>query len=143
MTMKILIGIDGSAQALAALDSLTRHLDWFRDSVELTLLYAHAPLPYKRAVAWAGKDAVHAYYEEESEEALAGARKLLASRNVAYTVEKCIGEPADQIVEHAAAGGLDLIVMGTHGHTALVNLVLGSVATKVLASSKVPILFMH
>ena len=40
------------------------------------------------------------------------------------------------------AGGFDLIVMGTHGHTALENLVLGSVATKVLAISKVPVLFL-
>jgi len=32
--------------------------------------------------------------------------------------------------------------MGTHGHTALANLVMGSIATKVLASSKVPVLFM-
>ena len=143
MTMKILAAIDGSAQALAALDSFCRHLDWFRDRVELTLLYAHAPLPYKRAVAWAGKDAVHAYYEEESEEALAGARKLLASRNLAYDVEKRIGEPAGEIVEYAAAGGFDLIVMGSHGRSALANLVVGSVATKVLARSKVPVLFMH
>ena len=143
MTVKILVATDGSEKSLAALDSLTRHLDWFRDGVELTLLYAHAALPYKRAVAWAGKDAVHSYYEEESEEALAGARKLLASRNLAFNIEKRIGEPAQQIVECAAAGGFDLIVMGTHGHTALVNLVVGSVATKVLATSKVPVLFMH
>jgi nucleotide-binding universal stress UspA family protein len=32
--------------------------------------------------------------------------------------------------------------MGTHGHTALANLVMGSVATKVLAISRVPVLFM-
>ena len=32
--------------------------------------------------------------------------------------------------------------MGTHGHTALAGLVMGSVATKVLARSKVPVLFM-
>ena len=31
--MKILIGVDGSAQSLAALDTLCRHLDWFRERV--------------------------------------------------------------------------------------------------------------
>ena len=40
------------------------------------------------------------------------------------------------------AGGFALVVMGTHGHTALGNLVMGSVATKVLAARKVPVLFM-
>jgi nucleotide-binding universal stress UspA family protein len=54
-----------------------------------------------------------------------------------------VGEPADEIVRRADAGAFDLIVMGTHGHTALANLVLGSVASKVLARSKVPVLFMR
>ena len=42
-----------------------------------------------------------------------------------------------------ATHGHDLIAMGTHGRTALTNLVLGSVATKVLACSKVPVLFLR
>jgi nucleotide-binding universal stress UspA family protein len=141
--MKILVALDGSPRALAALDGVLQRLDWFRDQVELSLIYAHAQLPYKRAVAWAGKDAVHAYYEEESEEALAEARKLLASRNIAYGVEKVVGDPATQIVERAQEGGFDLIVMGSHGRSALESLVVGSVATKVLAKSTVPVLFMH
>jgi nucleotide-binding universal stress UspA family protein len=33
-----------------------------------------------------------------------------------------------------------MIAMGTHGHTALANLVMGSVATGVVARSKVPVL---
>jgi len=141
--VKILVAIDGSTQSLSALDTLTRHLDWFRESANLTLLYAHPPLPYKRAVSWAGKDAVHAYYDEESEAALAEARKLLDARGIAHAVEKRVGDPAEEIIDCAAARGFDLVVMGTHGHTALVNLVLGSVATKVLAGSKVPVLFLH
>jgi len=140
--MKVLVAIDGSPRALAALESLVRHFDWFRDGVELTVIYSHPPLPYKRAVAWAGKEAVHSYYEEESEEALAAARRTLEASGLAYTVEKRVGEPAHEIADHAMAGGFDLIVMGTHGHTALANLVLGSVATKVLAISRVPVLFM-
>ena len=35
-----------------------------------------------------------------------------------------------------------MIAMGTHGHTALANLVMGSVATRVLARSKVPVLLL-
>ena len=140
--MKILVAIDGSARALAALDALADRLEWFRAPAELTLLYVHPPLPYKRAVAWAGKDAVHGYYEEESEAALAGARKRLDDRGIAHVVEKRVGDPSQEIILSAAAGHYDLVVMGTHGHTALENLVLGSVATKVLAGSKVPVLFL-
>jgi len=36
-----------------------------------------------------------------------------------------------------------MIVMGSHGHGALQNLVMGSVATKVLAVTKVPVLIVR
>jgi nucleotide-binding universal stress UspA family protein len=140
--MKILFPIDGSPHSLAALTAFIDRRAWFREAAELTLLYAHPPLPYKRAAAWAGKDAVHSYYEEESEAVLADARKLLDDRGVAYAVEKRVGDPAEEIVACADAGAFALVIMGTHGHTALVNLVMGSVATKVLAARKVPVLFM-
>ena len=48
--------------------------------------------------------------------------------------------PALAITEYATKNNADLIVMGTHGHSALGNLVLGSVATGVLARCKVPVL---
>ncbi len=140
--MKILIAVDGSAQALATVDALRKRLGWFRGPVELTLFYSHPPLPYRHAAAWAGKEAIHSYYEEESDEALAAARTLLDDHAIPHADEKRIGEPAHEIVAFAVSGGYDLIVMGTHGHTALANLVMGSVATKVLAGSKVPVLFM-
>jgi len=140
--MKILFPTDGSTASLAALVALIERRAWFREAAELTLFYAHPPLPYKRAVAWAGKDAVHSYYEEESEAALAPGRRLLDERGVGYAVEKRVGDPAEEIIACAEAGGFALIVMGTHGHTALGNLVMGSVATKVLAARKVPVLFM-
>jgi nucleotide-binding universal stress UspA family protein len=90
-----------------------------------------------------GHDVVAKYYDEESEAALASARQLLEPRKIAFTVAKRVGEPALEIVAFAESGAFDLIVMGTHGHTALANLVMGSVAAKVLASSKVPVLFMR
>jgi nucleotide-binding universal stress UspA family protein len=141
--MKIVIGVDGSAQSLAALEALCSRLAWFPPDVEVTLLYVHPHLPYQRAVSWAGKDAVHAYYDEESESALAEPRKLLAARNVTHTIEKRVGDAAEEIIDVATKGGYDLIAMGTHGRTALANLVLGSVATKVLAGTKLPVLFLH
>jgi len=42
------------------------------------------------------------------------------------------GDPATEIVRHAASAGADLIVMGTHGRTGLERLLLGSVAEKVM-----------
>ena len=140
--MKILVAVDGSPPSLAALALLADRVRWFRDAPALTLLYAHPAIPYKAAAAWAGHEAVAKYYDEESDAALAPARELLDSRRIAYAVEKCVGDAATEIVRSATANAFDLIVMGTHGHTALANLVMGSVATRVLAQSKVPVLFM-
>ena len=140
--MKILVAVDGSPQSLAAVTALADRLAWFRDTPVLALVHAHPPIPYKAATTWVGHAAVAKYYDEESEAALAGAKELLGSRGLSYVVEKLVGDPADEIVRHAAAENFDLIAMGTHGYTALANLVMGSVATRVLARSKVPVLFM-
>lgn len=141
--MKILIAVDGSSHARTMIEQLASQLAWFRDTPALTLVYVHPALPYKRAVAWAGKDAVHQYYEEESDAALAEARKLLDTRGIAYAVEKRVGDPADEIVRLAQEGTFDLVAMGTHGATGLRSIVMGSVATKVVAGSKMPVLLLR
>ncbi len=42
------------------------------------------------------------------------------------------GDPATEIITYAAEGGMDLIVMGTHGRTGLERFLMGSVAEKVM-----------
>ena len=82
------------------------------------------------------------YYEVQSGEELAGARKRLEQSGLTFRVEKRIGDPSQEIVNFAETEQCEMIAMGTHGRTALTNLVMGSVATKVLAASKVPVLFL-
>ena len=48
------------------------------------------------------------------------------------------GHAAETIAKQADAGGFDLLMMGSHGHGKLGNLVMGSVATQVLASCRLP-----
>ncbi len=48
--------------------------------------------------------------------------------------------PWHAITETAKADGCDLIVMGSHGRTGFVGLVLGSETQKVLAHSSIPVL---
>jgi nucleotide-binding universal stress UspA family protein len=50
------------------------------------------------------------------------------------------GLPAVQIVTDAAALGVDMIVMGTHGTTGFAHLMLGSVTEKVLRTATCPVL---
>lgn len=49
-------------------------------------------------------------------------------------------DPASEIARFAARSGSDLVVMGTHGHGAVLRAVLGSVAAGVIAASQAPIL---
>jgi hypothetical protein len=71
--MKILFAVDGSPQALAALETLVEKFGYFRETPRLTLIHVHPPVPYQAAETWVGKETIERYYDEESEAALAGA----------------------------------------------------------------------
>jgi len=59
---------------------------------------------------------------------------------VTMTHELVSGDPAGMLGEKTRHGGHDLIVVGTHGRTGLVHLLLGSVAEKLVRLSPVPVL---
>ena len=140
--MKILVAIDGSPSSQAALEQLIGKFGYFRDTPRVTLIHVHPPIPYKTAASVVGKEVVARYYAEEADAALAQARDLLDAHGIDFDVEKCVGNPAEEIVARARDGAYDIIAMGTRGHTALANLVMGSVATRVIATSTVPVLLL-
>jgi nucleotide-binding universal stress UspA family protein len=51
-----------------------------------------------------------------------------------------VGPPYDEIVRFAKEKDVDLIVMGTHGHTGLARVLLGSVAERVVRHAPCPVL---
>lgn len=51
-----------------------------------------------------------------------------------------LGKPEDEIVRFASENNVDLIVMGTRGRTGLAHLLVGSVAERVVRTSKAPVL---
>jgi nucleotide-binding universal stress UspA family protein len=71
------------------------------------------------------------------------AERLMAmakAAGVTATKEVTIGSPADVIVERAASTGADMIVMGSHGRSAMGAAIMGSVTTNVIHKSKTPVL---
>jgi nucleotide-binding universal stress UspA family protein len=50
------------------------------------------------------------------------------------------GNPFYEIVRFARENDIDLIVMGTHGHSGLIHVLLGSVAERVVRKSPCPVL---
>lgn len=137
--MKILVAIDGSPASLRALGYVLDHAGDFSTPSDLTLITVHLPIPTGRARAFLGSDAIESYYRDESTLALKEARALLAERNVHAAEILAVGDPGMEIAR-ASKAGFQLIVLGTHGHTALRSLLMGSVATRTLAESSVPVL---
>ena len=70
-------------------------------------------------------------------------RKCLAKHDLATRYEAKVGHAPEVIAKTADKGKFDLVVMGSHGHGNLMNLVMGSVATQVLARTKVPVLLIR
>jgi nucleotide-binding universal stress UspA family protein len=136
--MKVIIAIDGSAASLRALDYVLQHRDVFGASPNITLINVHLPIPSARAKQWVGKEVLDAYYAEEAESQLRPARERLALAGKVAREIRAIGDPGDEIAK--AGGDQHMIVMGTHGRTALGNLVMGSVATRTLAATTTPVL---
>ncbi len=61
-------------------------------------------------------------------------------QGVAIRAEILRGHPAESIVRHAHDRRFDLVVMGTRGIGGFKNLIIGSVAQKVVAYAKTPVL---
>jgi nucleotide-binding universal stress UspA family protein len=139
--MKILIAVDGSDYTRRMLDYLASH-DWLRAGNEISVLAVVLPLPH-RAAAFATEDIVQNYYFDDAEQVLRPVRAYLEDRAIDAKCDYVIGHPGKCIAQAAEEGGHDLVVMGSHGHGAAASLVLGSVAAKVLALCKTPVLLIR
>ena len=139
--MKILLAVDGSEYSRRMLDYIATHAKGFGES-SFTAAYT-VPQISLRATALVGVDGARNYYAEEAATVLDPIRQLLADSGVQAECVYRVGQPASEIATMAENEGFDLVVMGSHGHNALKNLVLGSVATQVLAGCKVPVLIVR
>jgi nucleotide-binding universal stress UspA family protein len=130
-TSHFLVPIDFSTYAEQALDYAIRLARTLK--ARLTVLHVMQPVPM------AGVDmgvALPETYLRELEEAVQRDMEEALARVTAagLTAERVVlyGVPFQEIVETAKARQVDLIVMGTHGHTGLMYVLLGSVAEKVI-----------
>jgi len=140
--MKILLAVDGSPYTKKMLAYMVTHDDMFSSNSDFTIFTAHSPLPV-RARSVLGKDLVDNYYSEESERVLGPVAKFLMRHGIDAKSAWKVGPAGETIAKFADAGKFDLLLMGSHGHGGLANLVLGSVATRVLAHCRVPVLLVR
>lgn len=140
--MKILVPVDGSPFTKRMLAYLAAHDEWLGEAHSYTLLYV-APAVPARAASVIDKDVLKSYYAEEADKVFKPIRTFFGKQKIQADFVGKVGHAADVIVDLAAKGKYDLLMMGSHGHGLLGNLVLGSVTTKVISRSEVPVLIIR
>jgi len=140
--MKILIAVDGSEYTKRMLAYMAAHEEWFGPKHSYTVIHGVLAVPH-RAAAFVGLEATRKFYESDAEDVFRPIRAFFAQQGLDATFVHTIGHVAQSIASRAEEGKFDLVVMGSHGHGEVANLVLGSIATKVLAQCKVPVLIIR
>jgi nucleotide-binding universal stress UspA family protein len=139
--MKILLPVDGSQPSLRAVEHVIENRGWYTDTPELHLLNIQHPMPYGHRVSSViGHDKIDEYHREEGMAALKPAMAKLDAAGLKYQYHIGVGDAAETIVDYARQKACDRIYMGTRGMGSVSNVLLGSVATKVIALSHVPVL---
>lgn len=143
---KILVPTDGSDCARLAINQAGELAGFYNARVVLLNVY---DMPTMRAYFDFSNDQREADVMEElrrrSERVLAEGRNLLADlgddRIELVSLE---GDPAERIVDYAcnSNNGIDMVVIGSYGMSAMRRIFLGSVAHKVIVQVNKPILVM-
>ncbi|MDH4092893.1 MAG: universal stress protein [Cyclobacteriaceae bacterium] len=132
---KILIAVDNSTFSFAAAKvgfDLARQL---QAKVALVFVANKARIMHNADAGILPEEAM-VMLRQEAKSTLEKLTALYAAQDVVTFMPE--DEPADGIIKTAESWGADLMVMGTHGRTGLMHLLLGSVAEQVLRHSKIP-----
>lgn len=140
--MKVLIAADGSPHTKRMVAYLAAHDEWLGGLHQYTVVTAVPAVP-SRAAAVIDKEVLKSHYADEGEKVFKPLRTFFKKQGMEGDFISKIGPAAEVISKLAGAGKFDLLIMGSHGHSSLSNLVLGSVATKVLANCKTPVLLIR
>ncbi|MEO5843567.1 MAG: universal stress protein [Caldimonas sp.] len=140
--MKILIAADGSSYTKRMLSYLAAHDELLGPKHQYTVLHGVLAVPH-RAASFVGQKAVTEFYESDAETVFKPIRAFFEQKGIQPTFVYTVGQVAETIADRAAQEHFDLIVMGSSGHGEIANLILGSVVTKVLAKTSVPVLLIR
>lgn len=138
--MKILLAVDGSEHSVRATRKLIETLGWYKEAPRIEVLTVHLPVPHIGGMsAVVTHEMIERYYREEGETRLAAVKKELDATGAKYGTHVFVGPIAETIVDQSKKLGCDMIFMGTRGMGAVPNVLVGSIATKVLHLSEIPV----
>ncbi len=137
---RILVPLDGSSRAEAAVDGA---ISIFGQDLDLTLARVvqplHSTFPYVPDPTLAEEEAARASTQAEQELAEVARKYQASARSVNLEVIES-DYVGGAIVEHSEKNDFDAIAIATHGRGGVGRFALGSVADKVIRSTKLPVL---
>lgn len=130
---RLLVAVDGSAASLHALQ------ESFKLSTAWVTVVAVAPF-YEGDLRLLGVANPRALMTEPCNTALRQAQEMAAAAGAVIQTVCAVGSPHERIVELAAAGSRDLIVMGAKGQSFVERALLGSVTRRVIGYTQKDVL---
>ncbi|MFM2068901.1 MAG: hypothetical protein RLZZ584_3810 [Pseudomonadota bacterium] len=140
--MKILIAVDGSEFTRRMLAWWAAHEEFLGNDHNYTVLTVVPQIPPYAASA-VNRELLLSFYSDEGEKIFKPIRAFLDQQPKRVTFLSKAGIVPEVIAHMAQADGYDLVLMGSHGHGTVANLVMGSTATRVLAMCKTPVLLIR
>lgn len=140
--MKIVLAVDGSVYTKRMLSYLAAHDELIAGQPEFIAVNVTGAVP-PHAARFLAHDVLQGYYADEGEKVLKPVREFARLQGWTLLERHAVGYPGDVLAELVDAEKPDLLVMGSHGHGALASAVMGSVASRLLARTKVPVLLIR
>lgn len=137
--LKILTPIDGSNNATRLIDYLITFVKKSAQA-EVCLINVRDAIDSPQVQRFWSAGQIADFQQNEGRLILESARKRLTDAGIACSADVAIGDVAQTIADHANAKACTMIVMGTRGMGTVGNLLMGSVATKVIHLANVPVM---
>ena len=137
--MRVLLPVDGSPCSNRAVRYAIRHLQAFGTRPAVVLVHVDSPM-IERASRYVAAEDLARFHARNAAAATRAAKRLLAKAGVTCRERHLVGDAGECIARTAKEERCELIVMGSHGRGALKSLLLGSIVTRTIALTKVPVL---
>ena len=140
---KMLVAVDGSEHAQRTLEKAAELASEMHAAEVHILNVQDEPTVYGEVALYLTEERARQLVKEAGQRIVDAAAARLRGAGVGVNTEVAIGDVAPTIAARAGELGCNLIVMGTRGMGAVANLVLGSVATKVVHLAQTPVMLVH
>jgi nucleotide-binding universal stress UspA family protein len=136
---RILVPIDFSEHAEPVVEWAVHLAETHGSRVVLMHAY-HLPVEFQQMEGAYLPADFWSHVKTEAQKTLEGHAERIRAKGIEVETVVREGYPATAIVEEADRQGASLVVIGTHGHTGLKHLLLGSVAERVVQKAPCPVL---